>query len=65
MASTHWLGKECAMKKKQAKKLKLNVETLRQLEEPKMREAVGGATIISCGTSCPEFETCPCPSYPC
>lgn len=47
------------MKKKQPRKLKLNRETLRQLEEPKVREAVGGATFCCTVPSCPEDYTCP------
>lgn len=45
--------------KKQTKKLKLSVETLRELSLPQVPEIAGGATIVSCGGSCPEYWTCP------
>lgn len=48
------------MKKKTAKKLTLPKETLRELQVPRLEEAVGGATITcicdSCGTP---HSTCP------
>ena len=48
------------MRKQPLRKLSLSVETLRQLELPKLEEVAGGATIVSCGGSCPEYWTCPC-----
>lgn len=42
--------------KKQVKKLRLNVETVRHLAEPELAEAEGAASAF---TQCPE-ASCPC-----
>lgn len=60
------------MKKIKASKLSLNVETIKQLNEPQMRQAAGGVTAY-CGTgACPTgwatCATCFCTEftqYPC
>ena len=48
------------MKKKanEAKKLKLNRETLSGLEEPVLDVAQGGASLAVCGTTCNTRLTC-------
>lgn len=44
---------------KSPKKLHLSLDTIRHLEKPQLELVAGGATIISCNGSCPEYWTCP------
>lgn len=47
--------------KKRMKKLNLNRETLRSMEEGAMQEAVGGVSARTCGSPC----SAACTAYPC
>lgn len=48
------------MNKRAPKKLKLHSETVRQLNTSDLQEIAGGASIrITCGESCPAFNSCP------
>ncbi len=46
------------MKKTAVRKIRLNRETLRQLDPQKLTEPQGGATITACWGSC--VQTCTC-----